>query len=590
MDIANMEESTDVVDSMRIVDSQAKISSPRNVHSPEVSSPLTRERNEVVSCAELSPRMTISVGENSESKEACDEVRLVRTASSENSANLTYYAQQTLQSTGTLSQQTPEKAVSRTPDLTCSYSPLPHVSPGASSETTIMAKAVNVTAQERDAEHGDCHKEQHSLQIDCDPQQAVDANDDANDNKVIMAVPTYDSSSEIVITDVLVGSREADKEIKAKDLSDEMTSSPAEESSPSCDVTSLKAVPLKSLSPLKTVRATSPVKAVSPIKVVSMRAISPVKVVSPVKGGSFTKVASLVKVASPVKIVVPMKVVSPPSGSTPPADSTISAKLESSNKSVSSVKTAAVMKVASSVTVVSSAKTLSFPRVVSERANIDSADDPPSTPVKEGVVVNFQKPMSSAGWGEEEAVSSEEGAEAMSEEGDEGDSIETEPEVVTERDAGFKVNWLALRDAATGRLLWATDVDLACGDPELRVVAKVPKEILHMDAIHRELNFSTAESLDDFRLEQRVLFKGRCLEEWHFHLGSVEPTSSQTWTSVFHSTPECQLMPFETLNGHLFLSTYVNHRYPWLIPKTAMVSGRCTQHVDTSWPKLGTFC
>lgn len=119
----------------------------------------------------------------------------------------------------------------------------------------------------------------------------------------------------------------------------------------------------------------------------------------------------------------------------------------------------------------------------------------------------------------------------------------------------LQVNWLALRDAATGRLLWATDVDLACGDPELRVVAKVPKEILHMDAIHRELNFSTAESLDDFRLEQRVLFKGRCLEEWHFHLGSVEPTSSQTWTSVFHSTPECQLMPFETLNGHLFLCT-----------------------------------
>lgn len=42
--------------------------------------------------------------------------------------------------------------------------------------------------------------------------------------------------------------------------------------------------------------------------------------------------------------------------------------------------------------------------------------------------------------------------------------------------------------------------------------ARVPKKILRCRAVSREINFSSVEPMEKFRLEQRVLFKGRCLE------------------------------------------------------------------------------
>lgn len=42
--------------------------------------------------------------------------------------------------------------------------------------------------------------------------------------------------------------------------------------------------------------------------------------------------------------------------------------------------------------------------------------------------------------------------------------------------------------------------------------ARVPKKILKCKAVSRELNFSSSEKLEKFRLEQKVFFKGQCLE------------------------------------------------------------------------------
>ena len=42
--------------------------------------------------------------------------------------------------------------------------------------------------------------------------------------------------------------------------------------------------------------------------------------------------------------------------------------------------------------------------------------------------------------------------------------------------------------------------------------ARVPKKILKCRAVSREVNFSSIESMDKFRLEQKVFFKERCLE------------------------------------------------------------------------------
>ena len=44
------------------------------------------------------------------------------------------------------------------------------------------------------------------------------------------------------------------------------------------------------------------------------------------------------------------------------------------------------------------------------------------------------------------------------------------------------------------------------------LAARVPKKILKCKAVSRELNFSSEQEMTKFRLEQKVLFKGKCLE------------------------------------------------------------------------------
>jgi len=48
--------------------------------------------------------------------------------------------------------------------------------------------------------------------------------------------------------------------------------------------------------------------------------------------------------------------------------------------------------------------------------------------------------------------------------------------------------------------------------PDREHEARVPKKILKSRAVSRELNFSSEEEMTKFRLEQKVLFKGKCLE------------------------------------------------------------------------------
>ena len=42
--------------------------------------------------------------------------------------------------------------------------------------------------------------------------------------------------------------------------------------------------------------------------------------------------------------------------------------------------------------------------------------------------------------------------------------------------------------------------------------ARVPKRILKCKSVSREINFSSKQQMNKFKLEQRVLFNGKCLE------------------------------------------------------------------------------
>lgn len=78
-------------------------------------------------------------------------------------------------------------------------------------------------------------------------------------------------------------------------------------------------------------------------------------------------------------------------------------------------------------------------------------------------------------------------------------------------------------------------------------IARVPKKILQSRVVSREINFSSVEPMERFRLEQKVMFKGRNLEEWNFEFGFVIPNSTNTWQSQFLAAPESQMMPANVL-------------------------------------------
>ncbi|XP_037065945.1 retinal rod rhodopsin-sensitive cGMP 3',5'-cyclic phosphodiesterase subunit delta isoform X1 [Peromyscus leucopus] len=114
-------------------------------------------------------------------------------------------------------------------------------------------------------------------------------------------------------------------------------------------------------------------------------------------------------------------------------------------------------------------------------------------------------------------------------------------------------NWMNLRDAETGKILWQGTEDLSV--PGVEHEARVPKKILKCKAVSRELNFSSAEQMEKFRLEQKVYFKGQCLEEWFFEFGFVIPNSTNTWQSLIEAAPESQMMPASVLTGNVIIET-----------------------------------
>jgi retinal rod rhodopsin-sensitive cGMP 3',5'-cyclic phosphodiesterase subunit delta len=118
---------------------------------------------------------------------------------------------------------------------------------------------------------------------------------------------------------------------------------------------------------------------------------------------------------------------------------------------------------------------------------------------------------------------------------------------------GFRVNWVNLRDNDTGKILWQGNQDLSLGHEEHE--ARVPKKILKCAAVSREINFSSIEPMEKFRLEQKVLYRNRCLEEWKFEFGFVIPNSTNTWQSLIEAAPESQMMPARVLNGNVVIET-----------------------------------
>lgn len=67
---------------------------------------------------------------------------------------------------------------------------------------------------------------------------------------------------------------------------------------------------------------------------------------------------------------------------------------------------------------------------------------------------------------------------------------------------------MILRDADTGKVIWQENKDFSSSGTEHK--AEIPVKILDLRAVSREINFSTVESLENFRLDQKVWVEYGC--------------------------------------------------------------------------------
>ncbi|XP_065191238.1 retinal rod rhodopsin-sensitive cGMP 3',5'-cyclic phosphodiesterase subunit delta-like [Sycon ciliatum] len=129
----------------------------------------------------------------------------------------------------------------------------------------------------------------------------------------------------------------------------------------------------------------------------------------------------------------------------------------------------------------------------------------------------------------------------------------TAPEVKDKILDGFKLNWMNLRDAASGKVLWQSSEDMS--KPGKEHIARVPKKILKCRSVSREINFSSREAIKKLRLEQRVILNDTVLEEWFFDFGFVIPNSTNTWQSIIEAAPAQDMIPANVLSGKVIIET-----------------------------------
>eukprot|EP00933_Yihiella_yeosuensis_P047738 TRINITY_DN43664_c0_g1_i1.p1 TRINITY_DN43664_c0_g1~~TRINITY_DN43664_c0_g1_i1.p1 ORF type:complete len:155 (-),score=33.44 TRINITY_DN43664_c0_g1_i1:38-502(-) len=117
---------------------------------------------------------------------------------------------------------------------------------------------------------------------------------------------------------------------------------------------------------------------------------------------------------------------------------------------------------------------------------------------------------------------------------------------------GFSINWMNMRDASTGAILWEHH-QWDCNQDETE--AQVPCDILKCRQVSREINFSSVEVVSGLRLVQSVIFNGEHLEEWNFHFGFVIPNSTNTWQQTIEAAEEEEMIPAELLSGNVVIET-----------------------------------
>jgi len=134
-----------------------------------------------------------------------------------------------------------------------------------------------------------------------------------------------------------------------------------------------------------------------------------------------------------------------------------------------------------------------------------------------------------------------------------GEILVSQDPVCVEIAEGFTINWMNMRDANNGEIMWESGKwGQKMWERELK--ARIPAEILQCRAVSREINFSSVQKMENFRLEQRILFQGECIEEWLFDFGFVIPGSTNSWQQIIEGA-EDEMMTAADLTGNVAIET-----------------------------------
>ena len=83
----------------------------------------------------------------------------------------------------------------------------------------------------------------------------------------------------------------------------------------------------------------------------------------------------------------------------------------------------------------------------------------------------------------------------------------------------------------------------------------ITKELLKCKIIKRNINFSSAEAIDDLELVQNFYLMGELFESSKFKFGFVIPGSTNDWEQIIMAK-EDGVLPAEILSGKLQVETY----------------------------------
>ena len=121
---------------------------------------------------------------------------------------------------------------------------------------------------------------------------------------------------------------------------------------------------------------------------------------------------------------------------------------------------------------------------------------------------------------------------------------------------GLRIRYMNMKDGESGTMLWESeDFDNNPAVYSEEMVIDVPKGILKCSCVSRDLEFSSRKKIEDFRLEQQVVFCGTPIERWNFNFGFVMPSSRNCWQQIIEAAPPDQMLSPEQLSGNVVFET-----------------------------------